>query len=201
MSALRSVTTAAVLLVTVQRAYTEPPSIDATQFHPTATGEGYGAVDGAFTLRHLGVGAGLYANYAHRPLVLRDAGGAVPPGGEVIGHQLTLDLVASFALFERFEVGINLPLVPHQVVDNSALQLEGGLSTWGLGDLRFDAKVRAAFRGWSPIGDGAGWLWRCASARCCAARASSMICRSRISSASGWRPAFACGVASRRWVS
>lgn len=119
-----------------------PPNIDATQFHPTATGDGYLSVDGAFTLRHLGFGVGLYAGYAHRPLVLRDPSGAIAPGGEVIAHQLGLDLVASFAIFDRLEIGVDLPIVPFQDTDNGALKLDGGLAGFGLGDLRIDVKVR-----------------------------------------------------------
>src|SRR5688572_25814841 len=144
-----------------------PSNIDATQFHPTATGDDYLASDGAYPLRRLGFGAGVYAGYAHRPLVLRDPNGDVPPGGEVIGHQVGLDLVASFALFERLELGVDLPLVPYQLSDNSRLSLDGGIASWGLGDLRIDVKVRmhtfvagdqrVALAGvasvWAPTGD------------------------------------------------
>jgi outer membrane protein OmpA-like peptidoglycan-associated protein len=115
---------------------------DATQFHPTATGDGYFAVDGAFTLRHVGGGGGVYLSYAHRPLVLRDPTGMIPPGGEVIPHQLVLDFVASFALFDRVEIGVDMPVVAHQPIDDSLLANMGGRASAGAGDLRFDVKVR-----------------------------------------------------------
>jgi hypothetical protein len=168
---MRGPALAMALLVCVE-ATAAPPNIDATQFHPTATGDGYLAVDGAYTLKHLGFGAGIYAGYAHRPLVLRDPNGDVPPGGEVIAHQLGLDLVASFALFERLELGVDLPLVPYQLSDNSRLALDGGIASWGLGDLRIDVKVRlhtfvageqrVALAGvasvWAPTGDASAFL-------------------------------------------
>ncbi len=115
--------------------------IDALQFHPPSTSGGFLGVDGALTAPHLGFSIGLFASYAHDPLVLRDKDGRIPIGGVVVRHQLSMDLQASFALWERLELGVVLPFVPVQTVDTSLL---GGqqIATAGLGDLRIDLKVR-----------------------------------------------------------
>jgi outer membrane protein OmpA-like peptidoglycan-associated protein len=118
-------------------------SIEALHLHPTSTANGYVSVDGALTAPHLGLTGGLFVGWAHDPLVLRDRSGAVPPGGRVIGQQLTLDLVASFAIADRVEIGAVLPTVPYQETDNTLARLPRGLRGAGLGDLRIDVKVRA----------------------------------------------------------
>ncbi|HEY7957049.1 MAG TPA: OmpA family protein [Polyangia bacterium] len=116
-------------------------SFETDLFHPTDTANGYFSVDGAFPVRHLGFTAGLFGTWAHQPLVLRDPMGNVPPGGEVIGDQIGMDLVGSFGLFDRLELGIDLPFIPYQSTDDSLVGLPGGIHATGLGDLRLDLKV------------------------------------------------------------
>jgi hypothetical protein len=87
-------------------------------------------------VRHLGFTAGLYGTYAHRVLVLRDPSGHVV--GEALPHQVTLDLVGSFGLWDRLELGLLLPVVPSQSVTAAALP---GARGAGVGDLRLDLKV------------------------------------------------------------
>lgn len=116
-------------------------SFEADLFHPTDTGSGYFSVDGAFPVRHLGFTAGLFGTWAHDPLVLRDTSGNVPAGGEVIGNQLAFDLVGSFGLIDRLELGVDLPFVPYQATDNSLIGLPGGIASGGVGDLRVDLKM------------------------------------------------------------
>jgi hypothetical protein len=114
--------------------------IDALQFHPSSTANGYLSLDSAFTAPHLGVTAGVIGSYAHNPLVLRDPTGAIPPGGVVVGNQLQLDLQLSFAIFERVELGVVLPVVATQST-NGAL-LGSTVDGAAVGDLRIDIKVR-----------------------------------------------------------
>ena len=134
----RALALALVLIVTSATA--APTNIDTLQFHPPSTSGGFLGVDGAFTAPHLGFSVGLFGSYAHNPLVLRDSNGRIPVGGVVIRHQLSMDLQASFALWERLELGVVLPFVPVQTVDNTLYrdQIAGA----GLGDLRIDLKVR-----------------------------------------------------------
>jgi outer membrane protein OmpA-like peptidoglycan-associated protein len=115
-------------------------SIEALHLHPSSTANGFISLDGALTAPHLGFTAGIFVNWAHDPLVLRDRSGEVPPGGRVVGQQLSLDVVASFAIANRVELGVVLPTVPFQDADNTLTRLPRGLRGAGLGDLR---KVRA----------------------------------------------------------
>jgi outer membrane protein OmpA-like peptidoglycan-associated protein len=118
----------------------QAPNIDVTLFHPTDTAEGYFGVDGAFTVRHLGFSAGLFAGWAHHPLVLRHADGTIAQNGLVIGSQLGMDVVGSFGVFGRLEFGIDLPFTPFQDTNDAALGLKGGLGATAVGDLRIDVK-------------------------------------------------------------
>jgi outer membrane protein OmpA-like peptidoglycan-associated protein len=126
---------ASLTLVTVAHAQS---AIDVVEFHPPATSNGFVSVDGGFVAPHLGFSAGLFLSYAHDPLVLRQ-NGKVPTGGELIKHQLSMDLVASFAVIGRLELGVDLPFVPTQSVDNSVAKLPD-LHATALGDLRIDLK-------------------------------------------------------------
>jgi outer membrane protein OmpA-like peptidoglycan-associated protein len=130
-----------VALIAMPVGAADRPSFDVEQFHPTPTGGGYFAVDSAYPVRHLGGSAGVYMNWAHEVLVLRRPDGSVPPGGEVIGAQLGMDVVASFGLLDRLELAIDLPFVADQSVDNRLLGAPGGLASAGLGDLRLETKI------------------------------------------------------------
>lgn len=136
---VRAFATVAVLAALAGPARAQSAAFDAEQFHPSATSNGYFAVDGAFVARHLGFSAALYATYAHDPLVLRRDGAIPYPGGEIIIRQLGMDAVASFALLDRLELGIDLPFVPYQLTDNTLANLPG-LTGSGLGDLAIDVK-------------------------------------------------------------
>src|SRR5207237_6002242 len=111
-------------------------AFDAENFHPAATSQGYYGVDGAFVAAHLGFSAGLWLTYAHDPLVLRN--GSVL-AGELVVRQLGLDLVGSFAVIDRLELGIDLPFIPYQVNDTRAVALPN-LAAAGVGDLAVQVK-------------------------------------------------------------
>ena len=125
-------------LLVAAGAHAQSAAIDAERFHPPATSNGFLSVDGAFTAPHLGFSAGVGLTYAHDPLVLRE-NGKVIRGGEVVGNQLGLDVVGSFALWERLELGVDLPVVPTQSTDDSVARI-AGLHGSALGDLRLDLK-------------------------------------------------------------
>ncbi len=120
----------------VARAQSRSTGFDAEQFHPSLTSNGYFGVDGAFVAPHLGWSAGAWLTYAHDPLVLR-RGSTV--AGELIVRQLGMDLVGSFALFDRLEIGLDLPFVPYQLNDSRIVQLPH-LSSGGVGDLALEVK-------------------------------------------------------------
>ena len=133
---------ALVLLPLVARAQSRSTSFDAENFHPSTTSQGYFGVDGAFVAPHLGFSAGLWLTYAHDPLVLRRGGATT---GELIVRQLGLDLVGSFALLNRLELGVELPFIPYQLNDSRTVAVPG-LASAGVGDLALDVKGLL----WSP---------------------------------------------------
>ena len=118
------------------RAQARSTSFDAEDFHPAITSGGYLSVDGAFVAPNLGFSAGLWLTYGHDPLVLR-RGDAL--AGEVVVRQLAMDLVGSFALANRLEIGVDLPFVPYQLNGAGGAGLPG-LASGGLGDLAVEAK-------------------------------------------------------------
>ncbi len=137
---LRIVVVSAVVaaLGVASSARAQAPNFEAEMFHPTDTGEGYLGVDGAFTVRHLGFSAGLFGSWAHHPLVLRNPDGSIAQNGLVVASQLGLDVVASFGVLGRLELGVDLPFVPFQDVNGTAFG--GNLSAVAVGDLRIDLK-------------------------------------------------------------
>lgn len=133
------VTVAAVALAHGAARAAPPPGragFESDHFHPSDTANGWLSIDSAFTAPHLGFTAGLYATWAHDVLVERGGNGAVVYPS--LSNQLGLDLAGSLALFERLELGVDLPIVPYQAV------LLDGAQSAGVGDLRLDLKVRLA---------------------------------------------------------
>ncbi|HEY2748970.1 MAG TPA: OmpA family protein [Polyangia bacterium] len=123
-------------LAAAARAQSRSTAFDAEGFHPSATSQGYFGVDGAFVAPHYGFSAGLWLTYAHDPLVVRAGNSNV---GELIVRQLGMDLVGSFALIDRIEVGIDLPFIPYQLNDTRAVPLPN-LAAAGVGDLAAEVK-------------------------------------------------------------
>jgi outer membrane protein OmpA-like peptidoglycan-associated protein len=121
-------------------------AFDAQQFHPAIGARGYLSVDGAWVAPHLSVAPGLYFTWAHDPLVLQSSssdGLHIFPGGELVRHQLGMDLVFSFSVIDRLEVGIDLPFSPYQQTDTSDANLPS-LHAAGMGDLRLEIKAMVA---------------------------------------------------------
>jgi large repetitive protein len=135
----RLVVIAAVVLAhaAVAHAQARSTSFDAENFHPSLTSQGYYGVDGAFVAPHLGFSAGLWLTYAHDPLVARTRSGAV--AGEIIARQLGLDLVGSFAVIDRLEIGLDLPFIPYQLNIPSTVTLPN-VAAAGVGDLAVEVK-------------------------------------------------------------
>ncbi|MCO4763394.1 MAG: thrombospondin type 3 repeat-containing protein, partial [Myxococcales bacterium] len=92
------------------------------------------------TLGHLVPSAGLYVHYDHQPLVFVDAQTDEMKHAEV-SYQLNTQLVASLGLWDRFEVGIAIPLAIGQGVgDPDTLNKPEDLAG-GIGDMRLVLKA------------------------------------------------------------
>jgi hypothetical protein len=130
------------LLAGVARA---DPKIDLQQLHPPATYTSWIGLDSPLVLPHLRGAVGLFFSDGHDALVLRNSAGLVP-GGELVAHQLWLEAVGSVGLWDRFELGLAVPIALYQGGDDAppgedlaaAIRGERG---GALGDLRIDGKV------------------------------------------------------------
>src|SRR5262249_13918174 len=121
----------------VARAQARSTAFDAEGFHPAVTSQGYFGVDGAFVAPHLGFSAGLWLSYGQDPLDVRRSDGSLVGG--LIKRQLGMDLVGSFAILDRLELGVDVPFIPYQLNDTSALALPN-LAAAGVGDLALELK-------------------------------------------------------------
>ena len=90
------------------------------RFAPAPGPNNYLQVDGARVRGHLTPGAGLTIDYGHQPFVLFDASCTdetetnCEVEGErtqLVSYQLQFNLYASLVLFERLQIGLNLPLI------------------------------------------------------------------------------------------
>ncbi|MFP2911757.1 OmpA family protein, partial [Pyxidicoccus sp. 3LFB2] len=122
---------------------TASQAIDVQQYKP---GPGAGDILGVHSARvqrHLGWNVGLSLNYADKPLNFLD------PRQDrfitaLVRSQVGLDLMGAVGLFDRFEVGVVLPVTlqdsePAPQVDAS---FSNGVGSGGIGDLRVVPKAR-----------------------------------------------------------
>ena len=88
---------------------------------------------------------GLWFSYAYRPVTLRDATTHARVF-DVQKHQLTSDLVASIGLWNRLQLGFDLPVLIYQTGDkltkaSTRAMGDSVLPAQSFGDLGFDAKL------------------------------------------------------------
>ncbi len=110
------------------------------QFAPAPGGtQNYFHVHGGQVLDHLEPSAGLFMNYAYRPLTMSrvsDDGDSV----DLVRHHLQADLLGALGLFESFQVGFALPVALYQSGDEGERLPAGAPSAQSLGDLRLIPK-------------------------------------------------------------
>ncbi len=128
-----------------------------TQTFAPAPGPGnYLQVEGANVTGHLSVGAGLTLDYAHTPFVLHSVSCTDPSETncsvdnvetEITSYIAQANLYASLVLAERFQIGLNLPLLLSsgdgfaQVVQGTPVQIPGG-TQFAVGDPVLSLKAR-----------------------------------------------------------
>ncbi len=115
------------------------------RYAPAAGAAGGFAVERPFVPPHLGYGLGLFLNYADDAVVSRGANDLVL--ARPLDSALGLDLVASLALFDVFELSLDLPV--HAVYDGDPFAMQGGLvqAGVGVGDVRVVPKLALATAG------------------------------------------------------
>jgi len=118
------------------------PNLALSRFHPSQAGDRLFGVQSPFVAGHLTPHAVLMFDYAHNPLVLRT--GDKDAIGSIVGNQMLLHVNASFALWNRVQLNVNLPLALLQTGDNP--QGDGRTfpspSGFALGDVRIGGRVR-----------------------------------------------------------
>jgi outer membrane protein OmpA-like peptidoglycan-associated protein len=136
----------ALALSPVERAHAAPPrtdGIDLQQFRPGGGASDYLHLQGGFLARHLGFTLGTTFDFADGLLLtVRDGDG---PKSHILDSQATLNLFGSIGFWERFELGLAMPLVLTQSVGPGWDETMPGMPTPGsfaLGDLRLTPKVR-----------------------------------------------------------
>jgi outer membrane protein OmpA-like peptidoglycan-associated protein len=114
--------------------------LDGERFAPAAGAAGGFAVERPAVPGHLGYGLGLFLHLADDALVVRDRPTG-EPRSQLLDTAFSLDLIGSIGLFDRFELGVHLPL--RLVYDGEADTIDGGAlaAASGLGDVRLVPKL------------------------------------------------------------
>ncbi|WP_404370258.1 adventurous gliding motility protein AgmC [Corallococcus coralloides] len=118
-------------------------AIDVQQYKPGPGVADVLAVHGAKVQRHLGWNVGLSVNYADKPLNFFDPRSDTYVTS-LVKSQVGFDLMGAVGLFDRFEIGVVLPITiqgseASPAVDSS---FANGVSGGGIGDLRLIPKAR-----------------------------------------------------------
>ncbi len=118
--------------------------LDAERFVPSVGAEGTFVNEHPAVPSHLGWSLGLFLNFAHEQLVVRDDDGVV---SRPLHTALTTDLTASLGLFGWAELGVGLPL--HLVYDGDTYTAGTARldASPGIGDLRVVPKLALLRRG------------------------------------------------------
>jgi len=119
---------------------------DAQLYQATTSSSGYVSQDGANVLPSGVLDVGATLDFAHDPLVLRDAStGEQLMDGGVVANRLGLTITSGFGLTKWLEVGLAVPVVLAQNGD-LGLITNDQLATTTLGDIRGFAKARIFHR-------------------------------------------------------
>lgn len=98
-------------------------------------------------LGHLTPSAGLFLHFVDDPIQVTNADGE--PEERLVDDQLKGEVSAALGLFDWVDVGFILPVALYQKGDSStSFDLNDGISSFALGDLRLVPKVRLLDREW-----------------------------------------------------
>jgi len=128
-------------------------SIDVQRYKPGPGATDILGVHGAKVDGHLGWHLGASINYANNPLNFFDPRQDDFVYG-LVAHQVTLDLMGSVSLWDRFELGVAMP-VTYQASERDAAitpAFANGVSGAGAGDLRLVPKARLLTVGGFDLG-------------------------------------------------
>ncbi|XXF75166.1 Ig-like domain-containing protein [Myxococcaceae bacterium GXIMD 01537] len=128
-------------------------AVDVQQYKPGPGASDVLGIYGTQVGQHLDYHLGLSLNYS------RDALGVFDPREDdfiyqIVKNQFTADLMGSISLFDRFELGLALPVTFQSSQDGSSSSpvFQSGLSAAGLGDLRIVPKAHLLKSGGFDLG-------------------------------------------------
>ncbi|NNC02241.1 OmpA family protein [Corallococcus exiguus] len=118
-------------------------AIDVQQYKPGPGIADVLAVHGAKVQRHLGWNVGLSVNYADKPLNFFDPRSDMYVTS-LVKSQVGFDLMGAVGLFDRFEIGVVLPITIQGSENSPAVDssFANGVGGGGIGDLRLIPKAR-----------------------------------------------------------
>jgi len=136
-----------------------PQSFPAERLRPALDKNGIIDVEWGSVPDHLGLNAGVWAWYAHNPMVLytQNADGSLERAQTLVGNRLGGSALFSLGLFKRVQLGFELPFVLYQARPEPDATKPGAalvgdqLQAVGLGDLRVSPKIAL----WRVDGDDA----------------------------------------------
>jgi outer membrane protein OmpA-like peptidoglycan-associated protein len=128
-------------------AYAQPQdrSFNPQLFHPAPGPDEFITVESAVPLQHKGYGLGLFFNYARNEFsISKSTGGLL---SQFMKATIGADLWAAFALWDRFQIALAIPMTLYQTGDNftdpNLSQAVLAPSGFAFGDPRIHLKVRA----------------------------------------------------------
>jgi OOP family OmpA-OmpF porin len=133
------------------RAQTAPTakSIDSQLFQPAIGPHNFVTIDGAEVAEHKRLSFGLTLNYQRRPYTTFTQG-TTEGAAHVVDDQLTGNLQAAIGLFDRFQLGVDVPYTLYLTgddIDAMGVATGGRLHENGLGDIRVEGKGQIATLG------------------------------------------------------
>jgi OmpA-OmpF porin, OOP family len=154
---------------------TDERSFDVQLFHAPIGPRSFITLDSARAAQHKQLSVALVSSYQRSPfqITIESNQPELANKFDVITHQLTSELAVGMGLFDRFELGVAVPVTFYMKgTDYSTVngQPNGDLSAAGLGDLRIEAKAQVATfgddafafallpGGTIPTGDGSKFL-------------------------------------------
>jgi MYXO-CTERM domain-containing protein len=147
--AAASLAVAAMAAAVPARAQTQPVTVassySAERFRLTGARDGILDVEWGAVPRHLSFDLGLWLGYANDPLTLyRERDDERERVGSLVSNRLAGTLVGAVGLFDRFELGVAVPLILSQQSDigSSVPITMDDLSNFGLGDIALIPKAQ-----------------------------------------------------------
>ena len=139
----------------------EPQALD--RFRPSWAGDRFFGITSPYAAGDVAVHGRLLMEFAHRPVSLvRDDGQTVTSLGAVVANQVLVHANATFALWNRLAVNLDLPAATSQTGDSPVVNGTTYTSPLGsaIGDLRVGLRGRIYGENGGPVQLGiTGYLW------------------------------------------